>query len=114
MILHSQILFRAILFSSRSFSFFPRNFHNETRIFVLQPWLGEEPHLDLQLGFLHSLAVFTNLSFDVSSLNCLFDVPAFLFFKDLTVDRITFRFSTWFLPAFTIELHGVRVMQSFE
>jgi len=81
---------------------------------LLQPWLREEPHLDLQLGFLHSLAVLTNLSFDVSSLNRLFDAPAFVFFKDLTVDRITFRFSTWFPPAFTIELHGVRIVQSFE
>ncbi|XP_047158322.1 uncharacterized protein LOC124828968 [Vigna umbellata] len=91
-----------------------KSFIRRRLLSLLQPWLREEPHLDLQLGFLHSLAVLTNLSFDVSSLNRLFDAPAFLFFKDLTVDRITFRFSTWFPLAFTIELHGVRVVQSFE
>ncbi|XP_022638003.1 uncharacterized protein LOC106764532 [Vigna radiata var. radiata] len=76
---------------------------------------GSEKSLT-SISILHSLAVFTNLNFnfDVSSLNRLFDAPAFLFFKDLTVDRITFRFSTGFPLAFTIELHGVRVVQSFE
>ncbi|XP_029127816.1 uncharacterized protein LOC109800070 isoform X2 [Cajanus cajan] len=81
---------------------------------LLQPWLREEPHLDLHLGFLRSLAVLTNLRFDVSVLNHLFHAPAFLFFKDLTIERVTLRFSTWFPPAFTIELHGLRIVQSFE
>ncbi|KAK7263059.1 hypothetical protein RJT34_30643 [Clitoria ternatea] len=81
---------------------------------LLQPWLREEPQLDLQLGFLHSLAVVTNLRFDVSILNQLFDSPAFLFFKDLTIDRLTVRFSTWYTPAFTIETRGVRIMLSIE
>lgn len=81
---------------------------------LLQPWLREEPLLDLKLGFLRSLAILTNLRFDVSVLNGLFDSPAFLFFKDLTIERVTLRFSTWFPPAFTIELHGVHIVQSFE
>ncbi|CAJ1942677.1 unnamed protein product [Sphenostylis stenocarpa] len=89
-----------------------KSFIRRRLLSLLQPWLQEEPHLNLQLGFLHSLAVLTNLSFDVSALNLLFDAPAFLFFKDLTVERITFRFSTWFPPAFTFELHGVRIVQS--
>ncbi|KAK7346481.1 hypothetical protein VNO80_21001 [Phaseolus coccineus] len=91
-----------------------KSFIRRRLLSLLQPWLREEPHLDLQLGFFYSLAVLTNLSFDVSSLNLLFDAPAFLFIKDLTVDRITFRFSPWFPPAFTIELHGVHLVQSFE
>ncbi|RZB61061.1 hypothetical protein D0Y65_043708 [Glycine soja] len=81
---------------------------------LFQPWLAEEPHLDLQLGFLRSLAVFSDLRFDASALNRLFHSPAFLFFKDLSVERLTLRFSTWFPPAFTVELHGVRIVQSFE
>ncbi|KAJ1381022.1 hypothetical protein SESBI_45511 [Sesbania bispinosa] len=81
---------------------------------LLQPWLREEPQLDLELGFLHSLAVAKNLRFDVSVLNHLFDFPPLLFFKDLTVERLIVRFSTWCPPAFTIEVHGVRVVLSFE
>ncbi|KAL2333637.1 hypothetical protein Fmac_014850 [Flemingia macrophylla] len=81
---------------------------------LLRPWLREEPNLDLQLGFVRSLAVLTNLRFDVSVLNNLVDAPAFLFFKDLTIERLTLRFSTWFPPAFTIELHGLHILQSFE
>ncbi|KAJ1436544.1 hypothetical protein SESBI_04154 [Sesbania bispinosa] len=81
---------------------------------LLQPWLREEPQLDLELGFLHSLAVAKNLRFDVSVLNHLFDFPPLLSFKDLTVERLIVRFSTWCPPAFTIEVHGVRVVLSFE
>ncbi|KAK7359915.1 hypothetical protein VNO77_01883 [Canavalia gladiata] len=81
---------------------------------LLHPWLREEPQLDLQLGFLRSLAVLTDLRFDVSVLNELFDAPASLFLKDLTVERLAVRFSTWYPPAFTIEVHGVCIVQSFE
>ncbi|KAE9614347.1 putative vacuolar protein sorting-associated protein [Lupinus albus] len=79
---------------------------------LLNPWLLEEPQLDLQLGFLNSLAVLTNLRFDVSVLNNLFDSPSRLFLTDLTVQRLTVKFSTWYVPAFTVHVHGVRLVLS--
>lgn len=81
---------------------------------LLHPWLLEEPQLDLELGFFHSLAVVTNLRLDVVLLNKLFHSPPLLFVKDLTVERVVFRFSTWSSPAFNIEFHGVRVVLSLE
>ncbi|CAL0312728.1 unnamed protein product [Lupinus luteus] len=79
---------------------------------LLNPWLLEEPQLDLQLGFLNSLAVLTNLRFDVSVLNNLFDSPSRLFLTDLTVQHLTVKFSTWYVPAFTVQVHGVHAMLS--
>lgn len=81
---------------------------------LLQPWLREEPHLDLKLGFFHSLAVITNLRFDVFVLNKLFHSPPLLFIKDLTVERLVVRFSTWSPPAFYVEFHGVQVVLALE
>ncbi|XP_057415880.1 uncharacterized protein LOC130710577 isoform X2 [Lotus japonicus] len=81
---------------------------------LLNPWLREEPQIDLQLGFFHSLAVANNLRFDTSVLNHLFDAPPSLVIKDLTVERLTVRFSAWSSPDFTIELHGVRLVLAFE
>ncbi|KAI4327520.1 hypothetical protein L6164_019969 [Bauhinia variegata] len=80
---------------------------------LLQPWLLEEPEFELKLGFIKSLAVVKNLRFDVSVLNQFFDEPAGLFLKEVTVEHLSFRFSGWYTPAFTIEVHGVRVVQSF-
>ncbi|KAK7251111.1 hypothetical protein RIF29_34030 [Crotalaria pallida] len=80
---------------------------------LLNPWLLHEPQLHLQLGFLNSLAVATNLRFDVSLLNRLFDSPSRLFLTDVTVERVTLRFSTCHSPAIAIKLHGVRVVLSF-
>jgi hypothetical protein len=81
---------------------------------LLQPWLFEEPQLNLELGFFHSLAVVTNLRFDVAVLNKLFHSPPLLFVKDFTVERLVVRFSSWSSPAFEIKFHGVRAVLSLE
>ena len=91
-----------------------KSFLRRRLLSLLQPWLREDPELHLQLGFRHSLAVAENLRFDVSVLNQLFDSPSCLFLKDLTIERVTLRFSPWHSPAFAIEVHGVRVVQAFE
>ena len=74
----------------------------------------DEPEFDLKLGFIHSFAVANNLRIDVSVLNELFDSPALLFFKDVTIERLSVRFSNWSAPAFSIEVHGIHVVLSFE
>ncbi|MED6195675.1 hypothetical protein PIB30_040173 [Stylosanthes scabra] len=91
-----------------------KSFIRRKLLSLLQPWLREEPQLDIQLGFRHSLAVAENLRFDISVLNRLFDSPSCLFIKDLTVESVTLRFSPWHTPAFDIQVHGVHVVQAFQ
>ncbi|XP_028760460.1 uncharacterized protein LOC114719165 [Neltuma alba] len=81
---------------------------------LLQPWLLGEPEFHLKLGFIQSFAVADNLRIDVSVLNELLDAPALLFFKDITVEHLSVRLSNWSAPAFSIEVHGVHVVLSFE
>ncbi|KAF7809778.1 putative vacuolar protein sorting-associated protein 13C [Senna tora] len=81
---------------------------------LLQPWLLEEPEFHLKLGFIQSFAVAENLRLNVSALNQLFDVPALLFFKDVSIERLSIQFSNWYAPAFSIEVHGVHVVLSFQ
>ncbi|RYR40075.1 hypothetical protein Ahy_A09g045742 [Arachis hypogaea] len=91
-----------------------KSFIRRKLLSLLQPWLREEPQLDIQLGFRHSLAVTENLRFDVSVLNQLFDSPSCLFIKELTIEHLTLRFSPWHSAAFDIEVHGVRVVLAFD
>ncbi|XP_054810227.1 uncharacterized protein LOC129311789 isoform X2 [Prosopis cineraria] len=81
---------------------------------LLRPWLLEEPEFDLKLGFIRSFAGVDHLRIDVSVLNELFDAPALLFFKDITIEHLSIGFSNWSAPAFSIEVHGVHVVLSFE
>ncbi|XP_042974875.1 uncharacterized protein LOC122306512 isoform X1 [Carya illinoinensis] len=79
---------------------------------LLQPWLREEPELEVKLGFINSQAVAKDLRFDTSVLNQLFDEPSRLSFKEVTVERLSFWFSNWYVPAFKIELKGIHVTLS--
>ncbi|XP_048335348.2 uncharacterized protein LOC107424724 isoform X3 [Ziziphus jujuba] len=79
---------------------------------LLQPWLRQEPELELKLGFINSHVVAKNLRFDISVLNQLIDEDTGLFFKDLTVEHLGVRFSNWSVPAFSFEVHGVHVILS--
>ncbi|QHO47810.1 Vacuolar protein sorting-associated proteinb [Arachis hypogaea] len=91
-----------------------KSFIRRKLLSLLQPWLREEPELDIQLGFRRSLAVAENIRFDVSVLNRLFDSPSCLFIKELTIEHLTLRFSPWHSAAFDIEVRGVRVVLAFE
>jgi hypothetical protein len=78
----------------------------------LQPWLREEPQLELKLGFINSHAVAKDLRFNTSFLNQLIDDPTRFSFSEITVERLSLRFSTWSVSAFDIEVHGVKVTLS--
>ncbi|CAK7339467.1 unnamed protein product [Dovyalis caffra] len=75
---------------------------------LLQPWLQEEPEIELKLGFINSQLTAKNLKFDVSALNSEFESSRFKF-KEFTVDHFILRFSNWSFPAFKIEIGGVNV-----
>ncbi|KAJ7952893.1 Vacuolar protein sorting-associated protein [Quillaja saponaria] len=79
---------------------------------LLQPWLRELPEFEVKLGLKKSCAVARNLQIDTSVLNQLFDEPAGLFFKDVTIEHLTVRFSLWSSTAFTVEVHGVHITLS--
>ncbi|KAL5557187.1 hypothetical protein UlMin_039423 [Ulmus minor] len=79
---------------------------------LLQPWLREEPELELKLGIINSHAIARNLRFDTAVLNELIDEPGGLFFIDVTIEQLTVRFSNWSVPAFSFEVHGFNVTLS--
>lgn len=76
---------------------------------LLQPWLLEEPELEVKLGFINSHASAKNLRLNTWVLNELIDETDRFSFKDVTIDSLSVRFSNWFVPAFRIELEGVHV-----
>ncbi|KAF3438866.1 hypothetical protein FNV43_RR17141 [Rhamnella rubrinervis] len=80
--------------------------------YLLQPWLREEPELEVKLGFINSHAVAKNLRFDTSVLSQLVDEDARLSFKEVTVEHLSLRFSNWSVPAFSFEVRGVHVILS--
>ncbi|XP_057976276.1 uncharacterized protein LOC131163647 isoform X2 [Malania oleifera] len=79
---------------------------------LLQPWLREEPQLELKLGFLRSHGIAKNLRFDASSLNQLLDESSRFSFKDFTVEQLVIQISSWSIPAFTVEIRGIHVTLS--
>ncbi|KAM4118037.1 hypothetical protein ACB094_02G170500 [Castanea mollissima] len=80
---------------------------------LLLPWLRDEPELEVKLGFINSQAVAKNLRLNTSVLNELIvDDPARFCFKDVTVESLSIRFSTWSETAFAIEVRGVNVTLS--
>lgn len=79
---------------------------------LLQPWLREEPELEMKLGFHDFQGIVKNLRFDTSVLNQLIDESTRLSFKDVTTEHISIRMSYWSAPAFTIEIRGIHVTLS--
>ncbi|OVA18601.1 Vacuolar protein sorting-associated protein 13 domain [Macleaya cordata] len=62
---------------------------------MLRPWLLAEPDLELKLGFLRSSGSAKNLRFDISVLNQLISESNCLSFKDVRVENLSFRVSSW-------------------
>ncbi|GAV89634.1 LOW QUALITY PROTEIN: hypothetical protein CFOL_v3_33048, partial [Cephalotus follicularis] len=80
---------------------------------LLQPWLREEPELELKLGFVNSLAIAKNLRLNTSALNEKLDSDSNRFiFKEVNIEQLTVSFSNWHAPAFNIEVTGVHVTLS--
>ncbi|KAI3856641.1 hypothetical protein MKX03_019638 [Papaver bracteatum] len=75
---------------------------------MLQPWLLTEPDLEIKLGFLRSSGTLKNLRFDITVLNQ-FIKDSNLYFKDVRVDNLSVQFSSWSVPAFTVEVRGVHI-----
>lgn len=83
-------------------------------LLLLQPWLREEPQLELKLGIINSQATVKNLSFDCSVLNNLIDGPTRCYFDEVTVDELSVSFSNWNAPAFRVIVSGIHVTLSVE
>ncbi|GFY93900.1 vacuolar protein sorting-associated protein, putative [Actinidia rufa] len=80
---------------------------------LLNPWLLQEPELELKLGFLRSHGVAKNLTFDASILNHhLLDESSLWSFKDVTVEQLSLRVSYWSVPTFLLQVHGVHITLS--
>ncbi|KAK9108745.1 hypothetical protein Sjap_016805 [Stephania japonica] len=76
---------------------------------ILRPWMQSEPDLDLNLGFLSSHGSAQNLVFDVSALDGLIGDSTCLSFKEVRVEKLSFRASPWSATAFTVDVQGVYV-----
>ncbi|KAI3813329.1 hypothetical protein L1987_18049 [Smallanthus sonchifolius] len=81
-------------------------------ISVLQPWLQQEPELELNLGFLRSHVIAKNLRFNVSALNELLDDSSSFYFTDFRIDQLSLRISNWSASAFNWEVQGFHVTVS--
>ncbi|XVF61920.1 hypothetical protein PTKIN_Ptkin08bG0173700 [Pterospermum kingtungense] len=84
---------------------------------LLRPWLEQDLELDLQLGFINSIAIAKNLRLDTSALNRqLINASSFsrFFFKEFVIEQFVFRFSNWSASAFTFEARGIKVTLSYE
>ncbi|KAL8200609.1 hypothetical protein R6Q57_011948 [Mikania cordata] len=79
---------------------------------LLQPWLLQEPELELKLGFLRSYVIVKNLRFNVSALNELLDDSSSFYFTDLKIDQLTLRIFCWSASAFNWEVQGFHVTVS--
>ncbi|KAL4568657.1 hypothetical protein LXL04_024272 [Taraxacum kok-saghyz] len=76
---------------------------------VLQPWLLQEPELELKLGFLRSHGIAKNLRFNTSALNELLDDSSGFYFTNFRIDQLTIRITNWSAPAFNWEVQGFHV-----
>ncbi|KAL3526718.1 hypothetical protein ACH5RR_011374 [Cinchona calisaya] len=79
---------------------------------LLQPWLIDEPDLELKLGFLRSNGTVKNLNFNTSALNQSLDDSSRYRFKQVTVEELSLRVSYWSFPAFVLRVHGLRITLS--
>ncbi|CAI9110059.1 OLC1v1010021C1 [Oldenlandia corymbosa var. corymbosa] len=73
---------------------------------LLQPWLIDEPDLELKLGLLRSDATLKNINFRTSALNQLLDDSSCYRFTEVTVRELSLRFSYWSFPAISLLVHG--------
>ncbi|CAH1413272.1 unnamed protein product [Lactuca virosa] len=76
---------------------------------VLQPWLLQEPELELKLGFLRSHGIAKSLRFNTSALNALLDDSTGFYFTDFRIDQLTLRITNWSAPAFNWEVQGFHI-----
>ncbi|XVE87220.1 hypothetical protein DITRI_Ditri18aG0098600 [Diplodiscus trichospermus] len=84
---------------------------------LLRPWLEQNLELELQLGFINSVAVAKNLRLDTSALNdqLIGGSSSWQFcFKEFIIEDLVVRFSNWSASAFTFEARGVKVTLSYE
>ncbi|XP_052287194.1 uncharacterized protein LOC102617616 isoform X2 [Citrus sinensis] len=80
---------------------------------LLQPWLRDEPELELKLGFINSIAIVKNLRFNNLALNRILDQESSsVYVKELNIEHLSLRFSNWSSTAFSLEVRGVDVTLS--
>ncbi|KAK4393366.1 hypothetical protein Sango_1807400 [Sesamum angolense] len=91
---------------------FFKNFIKRRLTTLLQPWLRDDQELELKLGFLRSKGTLNNISFNTSALNELLDDPSIFCFKEATVERLHLQFSPFSSSAFTLVVHGLRIVLS--
>lgn len=78
----------------------------------LRPWLlsGQEPQLDLHLGFLTFQLKAANLSLDPSVLNSTLDDLSPFFFKELVFREVELRVSPWSIPSVDVSVKTLNVV----
>ncbi|KAK4416260.1 hypothetical protein Salat_2451500 [Sesamum alatum] len=79
---------------------------------LLRPWLRDDQELELKLGFFRSNGTLSNIRLNTSALNELLDDPSRFCFKEATVERLHLQFSPFSSAAFTLVVHGLRVVLS--
>ncbi|XP_047313344.1 LOW QUALITY PROTEIN: uncharacterized protein LOC124916644 [Impatiens glandulifera] len=79
---------------------------------LLQPWLRNEPDLELKLGFFSSHGTAKGLVFDTSALNGLLDESSSWSFEDVRIEELSARVSLWSVSALVIEVRGFHVTVS--
>ncbi|CAI0553988.1 unnamed protein product [Linum tenue] len=79
---------------------------------LLQPWLVEEPEIEVELGIINSRVTARHLSLDASSLNSYLDGSYRFAVAQVTVELFSVRFSNWSAPAFDFEVRGLNVVLS--
>ncbi|KAJ0726865.1 putative vacuolar protein sorting-associated protein [Helianthus annuus] len=79
---------------------------------ALQPWLLQEPELELNLGFLRSHVIAKNLRFNVVALNETLEDSSSFCFTDFRIDQLKLRIVNWSASAFNWEVKGLYVTVS--
>ncbi|KAK9044527.1 hypothetical protein V6N11_058426 [Hibiscus sabdariffa] len=95
---------------------FVSNFIKRILSSLLRPWLEQDLELDLQLGFINSIAIAKNIRLDTSTLNrqIIDGSSSLLIFKEFIIEEFIVRFSFWSGSAFAVEARGVKVTLSLE
>ena len=78
----------------------------------LRPWLlaGQEPQLDLHVGFLTFQLKAANLSLDPSVLNSTLDDSSLFFFKELVLREVELKVSPWSIPSVDASVKSLNVV----
>ncbi|KAI7740512.1 hypothetical protein M8C21_024424 [Ambrosia artemisiifolia] len=74
---------------------------------ALQPWLLQEPELELTLGFLRSHVTVKNFRFNPSSLNELLEPSSSFYFTDFRISQLTLKIVNWVGEGRSMELSEV-------